>query len=159
MSGIRNNATRIEALEGLAHLESDFFEDAEMARTEKREATVRIVEYSCYPRIARGEHTQVAFTRNESDSGMCLVTHRAEKPGALLRVARRNVDGISDLDALAHVVWCEARRDGRYWIGLALMEPAQRPARTIPAPQSFAARREAALIRSRRGKTALAQSA
>ena len=159
MSGIRNTAARIEALEGVAHFENDFFEDTEVARNEKREATVRIVEYSCYPRIARGEHTQVAFTRNESTSGMCLVTHRPERPGALLRVARRTVDGVSDLDALAHVVWCEAREDGRYWIGLALIEPAQRAARTVPAPQSFAARREAALIRSRRGQTALAQSA
>ncbi|MCH2187800.1 hypothetical protein MK280_18245 [Myxococcota bacterium] len=159
MSGVRNNASQIEAFEDLGHLEGDFFEEAETARNEKREATVRIVEYSCYPRIARGEHTEVAFTRNESKSGMCLVSHRPEKPGALLRVARRTVDGVSDLDALAHVVWCEAQQDGRYWIGLALIEPAQRTARTVPAPQSFAARREAALIRNRRRRAGLARSA
>ncbi|MDG2050701.1 MAG: PilZ domain-containing protein [Myxococcota bacterium] len=159
MSEAWDNAARIEALEPLTQVETEFLDDAETARNEKREATVRIVEYSCYPRIARGEHARVAFTRNQSASGMCLVTNRPETRGTLLRVAGRTVDGVADLDALAHVVWCEARRDGRYWIGLALIEPAARSAQKVPATQTFAARREAALAQSQRGHTSMAQSA
>jgi hypothetical protein len=95
-------------------------------RDEKRESVVRVVEYSRYPRVARDERRLVGFTRNQSRSGMCIVTSNPEVEGTLLRVALRTVDGAGTLDALAHVVWCERRTDGRYWIGLALLERAGR---------------------------------
>ncbi|MBW2231511.1 MAG: PilZ domain-containing protein [Deltaproteobacteria bacterium] len=91
-------------------------------RGEKREKVVRIVEYSHYPRIARDQRRQVGFTRDESGSGLCIVASECENEGTLLRVALRSVDGGPTLDALAHVVWCESREDGRYTIGLALLE-------------------------------------
>lgn len=95
-------------------------------RDEKRESVVRVVEYSRYPRVARDERRLVGFTRNQSRSGMCIVTSDPEVEGTLLRLALRTVDGAGTLDALAHVVWCERRNDGRYWIGLALLERAGR---------------------------------
>jgi len=95
-------------------------------RLEKREPVVRIVEYSRYPRVARSERRQIGFTRNQSKSGMCIVASEPEVEGTLLRVALRTVDGGGALDALAHVAWCEKREDGRYWIGLALIERAGR---------------------------------
>jgi hypothetical protein len=100
--------------------------DAYPPRLEKREPVVRIVEYSRYPRVARSERRQVGFTRNQSRSGMCIVASEPEAEGTLLRVALRTVDGGGTLDALAHVAWCERREDGRYWIGLALLERAGR---------------------------------
>jgi hypothetical protein len=91
-------------------------------RTEKRQPVVRIVEYSRYPRTTRGDQRLVAFTRDESKSGLCITTKHSERKGTLLRVSVRNVDGRSSLEALAEVVWCGARGDGSFWIGLSLLE-------------------------------------
>ena len=148
-----------DLFEALPQAEVELFDDTQTSRSEKRENTVGIVEYSHYPRIERGEHKLVAFTRNQSISGMCLVTTEPEKCGALLRVGRRTVDGLADLDALAHVMWCEARPDGRYWIGLALLEPTARRARSVEKPESFATRRERALNRHKQPVLHLARSA
>lgn len=101
-------------------------EDVYAPRDEKRESVVRVVEYSRYPRVSRAERRLVGFTRNQSRSGMCIVTSEPEVEGTLLRLALRTVDGAGALDALAHVVWCDRRSDGRYWIGLALLERAGR---------------------------------
>ena len=98
------------------------FDDSLPLRAEKREKVVRIVEYSHYPRIARHERRNVGFTRNESCSGLCIVASQREDEGTLLRVALRSVDGGQSVDALAHVVWCKALKDGRYALGLALLE-------------------------------------
>jgi len=91
-------------------------------RSEKRDAVVKIVEYSHYPRIARDERRNVGFTRDQSENGLGIAARSPEAPGTLLKLALRNVDGLVTLDALARVVWCEARRDGRYWIGLSVLE-------------------------------------
>ncbi len=100
-------------------------------RSEKRESVVRIVEYSRYPRIDRNERRMVAFTRNQSRSGLCLVAREPEMEGTLLRIGLRTVDGGAALDALAHVAWCERRSDGRYWIGVALLEHTNRRMRKV----------------------------
>lgn len=100
-------------------------------RAAKRQAVTRIIEYSHYPRSARDEQRRVGFTRDESSSGFCLTTRHSEKKGTLLRVSVRNVDGRSSLDALARVVWCGARGDGSYWIGLALLD-LSKPAESQP---------------------------
>lgn len=92
------------------------------SRAEQREQIVRVVEYSHYPRISRDERRKVGFTRDESRSGMCVAVNAPEEEGTLLRVALRNIDGGDALDALARVAWCDERPDGRYWVGLALLE-------------------------------------
>ena len=48
------------------------------ARREKRETVFRVAEYSRYPRVDRDQRRLNAFVRNESTSGMCLVSDQAE---------------------------------------------------------------------------------
>ena len=87
-------------------------------RSEHRNSTVRIVEYTPYPRRTRNERRRVGFTRDASRSGMCLAVETPEKPGSLLRVIGTDVDGNASSDDLARVAWCEPRWDGRFWLGL-----------------------------------------
>jgi hypothetical protein len=95
-------------------------------RVEKRDDVVKIVEYSHYPRIARDERRNIGFTRDQSRSGLGIAAHSPEAPGTLLKVALRNVDGGVTFDALARVVWCQARQGGRYWMGLSLLDQGRR---------------------------------
>jgi hypothetical protein len=94
-------------------------------RREKREAVIRVVEYSVFPRRRPDQKRRVAFTRNQSTSGMCLVTQSLEAVGSLLRVGVRDVDGRASLTALARVMWSDAGPDGRYFMGLHLEDPCQ----------------------------------
>lgn len=128
MSAARNDAPlRLAAGEGL----DPDLEGGHPARAEKREQVVKIVEYSHYPRLSRDQRRNVGFTRNESRSGMCIAASEREDAGILLRVAIRTVDGGATFDALARVVWCDARPDGRHWLGLALMERSGRRMRSV----------------------------
>lgn len=123
--------------DGLAQLElaTDELTDFLPPRAEKREKVVRIVEYSHYPRISRDERRLVAFTRDESRSGLCIVASDPEDEGTLLRVALHSVDGGAALDALAHVVWCQRRPDGRFAMGLALLERSGRRMLKVRRPE------------------------
>ncbi|MFP6640687.1 MAG: hypothetical protein VCC04_10625 [Myxococcota bacterium] len=102
-------------------------------RDEKREQVFRVVEYSHYPRTTPGQRRRVGFTRNESFSGLCLVTDQSETPGSCLRVGLQGVDGSLSRDALVRVVWHELRPDGRHWLGLSLIAQ-------LPSPQMAAVR-------------------
>ena len=95
-------------------------------RRETREDTVRIVEYSRYPRGAADQQLRLGFTRDLSRSGMCIGVDRSEHVGALLRLCVREVDGRSPEPAVARVVWTSAERDGRFWLGLELLANAFR---------------------------------
>ena len=134
MSESRRTPSRLLFEEGEDTTQTMDMSDAYPPRVEKREPVVRVVEYSRYPRAAREERRQVGFTRNQSRSGLCIVASEPEEEGTLLRVALRTVDGGATLDALAHVAWCEAREDGRYWIGLALLEAAGRKMLKVRRP-------------------------
>ena len=94
-------------------------------RSERRDQTVRIVEYTPYPRRTRNERRRVGFTRDASPSGMCLGVETPEKPGSLLRVIGTDVDGHAWSDDLARVAWCEPRSDGRFWLGLDVISATQ----------------------------------
>jgi len=94
-------------------------------RREPRERIVRMVEFTPFPRVSRDPEKRVAFTRDESASGMCLGTDSRQTVGELLRVIVRGVDGRPTLDCLARVVWCQGRPDGRFWSGLALVGEAR----------------------------------
>jgi hypothetical protein len=94
----------------------------EATRREERDRVVRMVEFTPFPRVACDLEKRVAFTRDESASGMCLGTDSPESVGELLRVIVRGVDGQPTLDCLARVVWCRPRPEGRHWIGLCLLE-------------------------------------
>ena len=91
-------------------------------RNAKREAVVRIVEFSPYPRRLSSEHREVGFTCNESKSGLCVLAKEAQPVGQPLRLSVREVDGNSRLEAIARVVWCNERAGDRVALGLELVE-------------------------------------
>jgi len=93
-------------------------------RREPREDTVRIVEYSRYPREAADQRLQLGFTRDLSRRGMCIGVDRGERVGALLRLCVRDVAGGSPEPILGRVVWTRAEWDGRFWLGLELLSEA-----------------------------------
>ena len=55
-------------------------------RREPRRDTVRIVEYTRFPRVGPDRGPRIGFTRDISASGMCIGTEEPESVGALLRV-------------------------------------------------------------------------
>jgi hypothetical protein len=93
-------------------------------RSEVRRDEVRIVEYARFPRTGAGEGARIAFTRDLSDSGMCIGSDEGEAVGALLRVVVRSADGRPEPAVIERVVWCRPTADGRYWIGLERAHPA-----------------------------------
>ena len=90
-------------------------------RTETRQRVVHVVEYSRYPRRDPGEDQRVAYTQDRSTSGLGLDLPEAVKPGELLRITLRDIDGEIDMDGLARVVWCEGLSSGRARAGLAML--------------------------------------
>jgi hypothetical protein len=99
--------------------------EVEPVRRELREDTLRIVEYTRFPRVAVDGGTQLGFTRDLSASGMCLGVDDAEPIGSLLRVSVSGLDGSPSPARIERVVWCSAERDGRYWLGLELISDAR----------------------------------
>lgn len=93
-------------------------------RAEARRDEVCIVEYTPFPRVAAGEVPRIGFTRDISESGMCVGSDRPEPVGALLRVVLRDGDGQPDRASIGRVVWCQPASDGRHWIGLERVEGA-----------------------------------
>lgn len=101
------------------------------ARREEREAKVRIVDYSSFPRTAAEPGSRVGVTRDLSPSGMCIGVDDQEQPGSLLRVTLLDLDGQPSRCATWRVVWCRSEEDGRYWLGLELVAEARSPRRAI----------------------------
>jgi hypothetical protein len=96
-------------------------------RKERREATVRLVEYAPFPRVRRDQRWRVGFTRDLSPGGACLRAEEVAPVGSLLHVIVRSVDGRPTLDSIARVVWCQPGDSGEVRLGLALV--AARPRR------------------------------
>ena len=99
--------------------------DAEAFRSEARDEMIRIVEYSCFPRVAPQQRPRIGFTRDISPSGLCLGVDRNEPVGTLLRLCLRDIEGRSGDTCVGRVVWNSSERDGRHWLGLQLLTPAQ----------------------------------
>ena len=90
-------------------------------RSEPRQRVVHLVEYSRYPRRDPGEDQRVAYTQDRSTTGLGLDLPERVKPGELLRITLRDIDGAIELDGLARVVWCERLSSGRARAGLAML--------------------------------------
>jgi hypothetical protein len=97
-------------------------ESSAQERREPRTRAVRIVEYTHFPRTEAGAAPHVGFTRDLSDSGMCIGVAAAEEVGSLLRVTLRGIDGIAQRPGVERVVWCARAPDGRHWLGLERIE-------------------------------------
>ena len=104
-------------------------EGARSPRSEKRERVVRSLEYSRYPRRDRQQRRLPALTRDESASGLGVVMHQPEPEGALLQIGLQTLDGEIAREALALVIWCRPREDGRYAVGLSLLQGSDSRAR------------------------------
>ena len=87
-------------------------------RSEPRRDEVRIVEYTPFPRVAANEQARIGFTRDVSESGLCIGSDHPEAVGTLLRVLIRGSDGRPEPACIERVVWCRPAGDGRHWIGL-----------------------------------------
>ncbi len=97
-------------------------------RSEPREQTVHVVEYSRYPRRLASEGRHVGYTQDRSESGLGLDLSERVWPGELLQVTLRDIDGAVAVDGLARVVWCREKADGRSEAGVSMLrENGERP--------------------------------
>ncbi len=87
-------------------------------RREPRADTVRIVQYTRFPRVGPDSAQHVGFTRDLSAYGLCIGADDPEEPGTMLRVIVREIDGRATRPSIVRVVWCAETGDDRYWIGL-----------------------------------------
>jgi len=106
------------------HVATALVPGVDSARREEREETIRIIEYASFPRVAPQQQLRVGFTRDLSESGMCLGVDRRERVGSLLRLCVRDVDGHCADAVVGRVVWANSERDGRFWLGLSLITKA-----------------------------------
>ncbi len=102
-------------------LSAELNEQGVALRLESRERVVHVVEYSHYPRRLASENRRVAYTQDRSRSGLGLDLPERVRPGELLRVTLRDIDGAPSIDGLCRVVWCKEAGDGRARAGVALL--------------------------------------
>lgn len=97
-------------------------------RLENRQRVVHVVEYSHYPRRLASENRCIAYTQDRSETGLGLDLPERVRPGELLQVTVRDIDGEVSIDGLARVVWCQETESGRARAGLSVLrENGQRP--------------------------------
>ena len=98
------------------------------ARSEPRQQTVHVVEYSRYPRRSAQDVRRVAYTQDRSSTGLGLDLNERVYPGELLQVSLRDIDGSHSVEGLARVVWCRETEGGRVHAGLSMLrEKGERP--------------------------------
>jgi hypothetical protein len=101
-------------------------------RKEPREAVVRLVEYTPFPRTRCSQPQRVGFTRNVSASGLCLRANSVRPVGSLLRVRLRGIDGRPESEAIGRVCWAEPTTDGACWLGVSLLARGSGPGPAAP---------------------------
>ena len=95
-------------------------------RKERREATVRLVQYAPFPRVHRDERWRSGFTLDLSPAGARLRGEAAAAVGALLHVIVRGVDGRPSLESIARVVWSSRGGAGEARMGVVLLAARER---------------------------------
>ena len=90
-------------------------------RLESRERVVHVAEYSHYPRRLASENRRIAYTQDRSEGGLGLDLPERVRPGELLQVTVRDIDGDVSVDGLARVVWCQETEGGRARAGLSIL--------------------------------------
>lgn len=97
-------------------------------RLESRQRVVHVAEYSHYPRRLATENRRIAYTQDRSEGGLGLDLPERVRPGELLQVTVRDIDGDVEVDGLARVVWCQQTEGGRARAGVSILrENGQRP--------------------------------
>jgi len=95
-------------------------------RDEERSDRVQAVQYCRFPRAYADQRFRTAFTRDVSESGLCVRVDDPEPIGALIRVIPRGVDGEPETERIGRVAWTRPTADGGRWLGIALLESGQR---------------------------------
>ena len=90
-------------------------------RLESRQRVVHVVEYSHYPRRLATENRRIAYTQDRSEGGLGLDLPERVRPGELLQVTVRDIDGEVEVDGLARVVWCQQTEGGRARAGVSIL--------------------------------------
>ena len=90
-------------------------------RLESRQSVVHVVEYSHYPRRLASENRRIAYTQDRSEGGLGLDLPERVRPGELLQVTVRDIDGEVEVDGLARVVWCHETEGGRARAGVSIL--------------------------------------
>jgi hypothetical protein len=90
-------------------------------RLESRQRVVHVVEYSHYPRRLATENRRIAYTQDRSAGGLGLDLPERVRPGELLQVTVRDIDGEVEVDGLARVVWCQQTEGGRARAGVSIL--------------------------------------
>lgn len=101
-------------------------------RTEARTETVRIVEYTEFPRRVSNRELRMGFTRDISDSGVCLGVDHPEPVGSMLRLDIRTLDGRHTDARIGRVAWTSDGGDGRHWIGIEMLTSTSNTAAAAP---------------------------
>lgn len=113
-------------------------------RLENRERVVHVVEYSHYPRRLATENRRIAYTQDRSETGLGLDLPERVRPGELLKVTVRDIDGEVFVDGLARVVWCQEVDGDRARAGLSMLrENGQRPMMRVRRSAALSPRRSA----------------
>jgi hypothetical protein len=98
---------------------------------EDRPRVMRIAEYTPFPRISRDQQKRRGFTTDATGPILRIAARDREKPGILLRVVVRGIDGRPQLDTLARVAWCREHDNGHVSLGLAVADGDHRRARLV----------------------------
>ena len=114
----------------VASPKGDSVSSNEASQVEPRHPTVRIVDYA--PVSASRQPRRVGFTRDLSDSGMCLGLDEAASVGSMLRVTVHDLSGAPLREEVARVVWTRPDTDYRFWHGLVLVRSAGQTAPASP---------------------------
>ena len=98
---------------------------------EARTRALRIAEYAPFTRISRHQHKRLGVTSDGGGPMLRVAAREREKPGVLLRVVVRGIDGERQLDTLARVAWCRENDTGHFSLGLAVVDGNHRKARLV----------------------------
>ncbi len=86
-----------------------------------RSESLRLIDYSPFPRMDLDRGTCKGMSLNESETGLCIALEDEVEVGSMLRVVIRGVDGEPTRDIVTRVVWCRENIHGRVRAGLAFL--------------------------------------
>ena len=92
---------------------------------------MRIAEYAPFPRFSRHQRKRLGFTSDTAEPVLRVTVRDPEKPGTLLRVVVRGIDGRPQLDTLARVAWCEEKNSCHLSLGLVVLDGDHRQAHLV----------------------------